>query len=83
MKIIYVEWEDAHGGSGQWSRSHAEESHCDHMASAGILIKETETFIVLAQDAFRYNEQPEQVRAYEVIPKVNITKTRVWESEEP
>ena len=72
-KVIYVEWVDAHGGSGQYSLAEAEKSHTDHMASAGLLIKENEDFVVFAQDIFQYNDNPEQVRAYEVIPKVNIT----------
>lgn len=78
-KVIYLEWIDAHGGGGQRSRKEAEGSRLDYMASAGLLIKETEEAVTLAQDGFKGNREEEQIREYEVIPKVNIKYMKVFD----
>ena len=78
-QVVYVEWKDAHGGSGQRGRDEVENSSLDFMASAGILIKETEDAVTLVQDAFKHNREPEQVRDFEVIPKVNISYMKVFD----
>lgn len=80
-QVVYVEWIDAHGGSGQRSREEVEASALDFMASAGLLIKETEEAVTLVQDGFRAALSPpfpEQVREFEVIPKVNIKYMKVF-----
>lgn len=78
-KIIYIEWVDAHGGSGQFSRRYAEESATDMMCSGGLLLRETEEAFIIAQDTFQHNGEQPQVREYEVIPKVNVVKHMIFE----
>lgn len=73
-KIAYVQWVDAHVGSGQY----------DLVESVGIVILEDAERFIIVQHRFALRGNEDQVRRYEgvqFIMKANIQRMQVWETE--
>lgn len=78
ITVVYVEWMDSHGGSGQYNVAEVKKKGPDVMYTAGLLLYENEVEIMLAQDLFKLGDEEPQVRQFLGILKANIIRTERW-----
>ena len=82
MKIGVVHWRDAMTNRGQIQRYIAEAMNPMPMVTVGVLVKEDDNVIILAQDYIEDEDDGTvDFRAVSLIPKVNVTKIEILESQ--
>jgi hypothetical protein len=83
MKIAYIEWEDAKEIDGRLSLGAAGKERPFIMKTAGVLIREDEEAVTIAQDWYEWTdgegEEHTTVREVEVIPRGMVRRLEIKE----
>ena len=76
-KVVWVLWEDAHGGNGPHTFAEVNAMGSFLVESAGILVSEDEDTMRIAQDSWSSDDE-DRCRDHEVIPKKYILKSKTF-----
>ena len=83
MKIAVIHWKDALGTRYQISKHLAESLKPMPMVTAGILVKEDDDVIIVAQDYIEDEDDKSiDFRCLALIPKVNVISVETLETKE-